>query len=96
MGYRFDTYGEFSYSLRARLAKLERADIAKRSRRGQLQKAREGKVLAGRRPNYGFKLNATRDGYEVYEENTRVVRRIFEMVGVEKPDAARGQASARA
>jgi len=74
---------EFVSYIRRGVAKLERADIAKRSRRGQLQKAREGKILAGRRPNYGFKLNATRDTYEVYEEEMRVVRRIFEMVGVE-------------
>jgi site-specific DNA recombinase len=70
--------------IRRGVAKLERADIAKRSRRGQLQKAREGKVLAGRRPKYGFKLNATRDGYEVDEEDMRVVRRIFEMVGIDR------------
>src|SRR5215218_9014891 len=74
---------EFVSYIRRGVAKLERADIAKRSRRGQLQKAREGKVLAGRRPKYGFKLNATRDGYEVDEEDMRVVRRIFEMVGIE-------------
>jgi site-specific DNA recombinase len=74
---------EFVSYIRRGVAKLERADIAKRSRRGQLQKAREGKILAGRRPKYGFKLNATRDGYEVHEEEMRVVRRIIEMVGVE-------------
>jgi site-specific DNA recombinase len=73
---------EFVSYIRRGVAKLERADIAKRSRRGQLQKAREGKILAGRRPKYGFKLNAMRDGYEVDEEGMRVVRRIFEMVGV--------------
>jgi site-specific DNA recombinase len=75
---------EFVSYIRRGVAKLERADIAKRSRRGQLQKAREGKVLAGRRPKYGFKLNATRDGYEVDEEDMRVVRHIFELVGVER------------
>jgi site-specific DNA recombinase len=74
---------EFVSYIRRGVAKLERADIAKRSRRGQLQRAREGKVLAGRRPKYGFKLNATRDGYEVDEEDMRTVRRIFEMIGVE-------------
>jgi site-specific DNA recombinase len=74
---------EFVNYIRRGVAKLERADIAKRSRRGQLQKAREGKILAGRRPKFGFKLNATRDGYEVDEEDMRTVRRIFEMIGVE-------------
>jgi site-specific DNA recombinase len=75
---------EFVSYIRRGVAKLERADIAKRSRRGQLQKAREGKILAGRRPKYGFKLNATRDVYEVDEEDMRVVRRIFEMVGIDR------------
>ena len=75
--------GELTDGILDQLGKYERAKISERSRRGKLQKAREGKVLAGRRPNYGFKLNATRNGYEVHEENMRVVRRIFEMVGVE-------------
>ena len=54
-----------------------------RSRRGKLRKAREGKVVAGHTPNYGFRYNAARDGYEVDEEKMQVVRRIFRMVGVE-------------
>jgi site-specific DNA recombinase len=76
--------GELTDGILDQLGKYERAKISERSRRGKLQKAREGKVLAGRRPKYGFKVNATRDGYEVDEENMRVVRRIFEMVGVER------------
>jgi site-specific DNA recombinase len=75
--------GELTDGILDQLGKYERAKISERSRRGKLQKAREGKVLAGRRPNYGFKLNAMRNGYEVHEEDMRVVRRIFEMVGVE-------------
>src|SRR5215208_1308082 len=58
------------------LAKFERAKTAERTRRGRLRKAREGKVVATRSPRYGFKLNATRDGYEVDEEKMAVVRRI--------------------
>ncbi len=38
---------EFVSYIRRGVAKLERVEIAKRSRRGQLQKVREGKVLAG-------------------------------------------------
>ena len=76
--------GELTEGILDQLGKYERAKISERSRRGKLQKAREGKVLAGRRPNYGFKLNATRNGYEVHEENMRVVRRIFEMVGIDR------------
>ena len=50
------------------LAKFERAKIAERSRRGKIRKAREGKIIANRTQNYGFKYNAARDGYEVDDE----------------------------
>jgi hypothetical protein len=40
-------------------------------------------VVAGHSPNYGFRYNAARDGYEVDEEKMAVVRRIFRMVAVE-------------
>src|SRR5918911_2136931 len=56
--------GELTDGILDQLGKFERAKTAERSRRGKLRKAREGKVLAGGRPNNGFKLNATRDGYE--------------------------------
>jgi site-specific DNA recombinase len=65
------------------LAKFERAKTMERSRRGKLRKARQGKIVAGHRPHYGFRYNGTRDGYEVDENEMRVVQRIFEMVGVE-------------
>jgi site-specific DNA recombinase len=48
-----------------------------------LRKAREGRLVAGRVPNYGFRYNEARDGYVVDEERMAVVRRIFRMVGVE-------------
>ena len=69
--------GELMDGILDQLAKFERAKITERTRRGRLQKAREGKVMAGRSPRYGFKVNASRDGYEVDEERMRVVRRIF-------------------
>jgi site-specific DNA recombinase len=75
--------GELTDSILDQLAKYERAKIAERTRRGKLRKAREGKVIAAQRPNYGFKYNATRDGYEVHEEAMSVVRRIYFIVGVE-------------
>jgi site-specific DNA recombinase len=68
----------------AQLAKRERAKLAERTLRGKLRKAREGKILAGTTPNYGFRFNRARDGYEVDEAKMRVVRRIFRMVGAEK------------
>src|SRR5829696_3563747 len=44
------------------LAKYERAKVAERTRRGLLQKAREGKVIKGPKANYGFRFNETDDG----------------------------------
>jgi site-specific DNA recombinase len=67
-----------------RFAEYEQAKIVERTWRGKLRKAREGRIVAVTVPNYGFRFNATRDGYEVYEDKMRVVRRIFYMVGVEK------------
>jgi site-specific DNA recombinase len=76
--------GELTDGILDQLGKFERAKTAERSRRGKLRKAREGKVIAIHTPNYGFRYNATRDGYEVDEEAMRVVRRIFRMVGSER------------
>jgi site-specific DNA recombinase len=75
--------GELTDGILDQLGKFERAKTAERSRRGKLRKAREGKVIAIHTPNYGFRYNAARDGYEVDEEAMRVVRRIFRMVGSE-------------
>jgi site-specific DNA recombinase len=75
--------GELTDGILDQLAKYERAKIAERTRRGKLQKARQGKILATSAPDYGFRYNAARDGYEIDEETMGVVRRIFRMVGVE-------------
>src|ERR687883_1311837 len=75
--------GELTDGILDQLAKFERAKTAERSRRGKLRKAREGKIVAGHTPTYGFKYNDTRDGYVVDEEKVHVVRRIFRMVGME-------------
>jgi site-specific DNA recombinase len=75
--------GELTDGILDQLGKYERAKISERSRRGKLQKAREGKVMAGHRVKYGFKLNAARDGLLVDEEKMSNVRRIFRMVGSE-------------
>lgn len=75
--------GELTDGILDQLAKFERAKIAERSRRGKLQKAREGKVIVSRKPRFGFKTNGTKDAFEIDEETMTVVRRIFYMVGVE-------------
>src|SRR5215213_6593885 len=49
--------GELTEGIMDQLAKFERAKTAERTRRGKLQKAREGKVIATMKPPYGFKYN---------------------------------------
>jgi site-specific DNA recombinase len=75
--------GELTTGILDQIARYERLKIAERSRRGKLRKAREGKVIATKRPHYGFRYNASRDGYEVDEESMAVVKRIIRMVGTE-------------
>jgi site-specific DNA recombinase len=75
--------GELTDGILDQLAKFERAKTAERSRRGKQRKARQGKIVANHRPHYGFRYNATKDNYVVDEDEMRVVRRIFYMVGVE-------------
>jgi len=75
--------GELTDGILDQLGKYERAKISERSRRGKLQKARQGKVMAGPRVKYGFKLNKARDGLLIDEDKMRVVRRIFRMVASE-------------
>src|SRR5215204_2027425 len=61
------------------LAKYERAKIAERTRRGLLQKAREGKVIKGPKANYGFRFNDTDDRLLVHEPEMQIVEKIFRM-----------------
>ncbi len=75
--------GDLTDGILDQLGKYERAKTAERTRRGKLKKAREGKVVGTHAPRYGFKFNATKDGYEVNEAEMEVVRRIFRMVGTE-------------
>jgi site-specific DNA recombinase len=75
--------GELTDGILDQLAKFERAKTAERSRRGKLQKARSGKVVGGHPVNYGFRMNAVRDAYEVDAPKMFVVRRIFRLIGEE-------------
>ena len=75
--------GELTDGILDQLAKFERAKTAERTRRGKIRKAREGKVIAGARPNYGFLYNAARDNYVVDGERMSVIKRIFRMIGAE-------------
>jgi site-specific DNA recombinase len=75
--------GDLTDGILDQIAKFERAKIAERTRRGKLKRAREGKIIASRSPDYGFRFTEDRTGYVVVPEQMAVVRRIFEMVGAE-------------
>jgi DNA invertase Pin-like site-specific DNA recombinase len=75
--------GELTDGILDQIASYERAKIAERSRRGKMRKAREGNVIAGPSPDYGFLYNDERSNYVVDEVTMPVVRRIFEMIGAE-------------
>ena len=61
-------------------AAYERELIADRMRRGRLQKAREGHLIAFRVPHLGFTFDAARNGYEVLPEQMAVVERMMRLV----------------
>src|SRR3712207_1272884 len=73
--------GQLTDGILDQLAKYERAKIAERTRRGRLRKAREGKIIAGRQADYGYRYDAAREGYVVHEPEMAIVRRIFHMIG---------------
>ena len=75
--------GELGDNILDVIAAWERKKIAERMNRGKRRKAREGKIVAGPRPNYGFHFNEERDGYLIDEEKMALIRRIFRMVGSE-------------
>jgi site-specific DNA recombinase len=65
--------GELTDGILDQLAKFERAKTAERTRRGRLRKAREGKIIAGRTPDFGFAFTPDRSGYEVDPERQLLV-----------------------
>src|SRR5215213_4436612 len=75
--------GELMDGVFDQFAKFERAKTAERTRRGRLRRAKEGKIVPGSLPDYGFRFNSARDNYEVDEEIMGIVRRMFYLVGVE-------------
>jgi site-specific DNA recombinase len=61
-------------------SKGEKLKTAERTRRGRVQKAREGGLKLGRVSKYGFCPNEARNAYEIEPETVAVVRRIFTLV----------------
>jgi site-specific DNA recombinase len=71
--------GALMRGIQTQFAEYERAKIAERTRRGKERKAREGKILRGAKPPYGFRYNAAGDGLVVHEPEMVVTARIFRM-----------------
>lgn len=76
--------GELTDGVLDQFAKYQRAKIMRETQRGKLKKARSGSIVNAKRTRFGFKATPDGKGYEVDEEQMRVVRRIFHMIGVEK------------
>jgi site-specific DNA recombinase len=83
-----DTHeGELLRFLKGWMAKGERIKTAERTRRGRVQKARQGEIVGSHPPRFGFRFvrndKGKSVGYEVDENQMAVVRRVFRMVGEE-------------
>ena len=83
-----DTHeGELLRFLKGWMAKGERIKTAERTRRGRVQKARQGEIVGAHPPRFGFRFvrndKGKAVGYEVDEEKMAVVRSVFRMVGEE-------------
>ena len=60
------------------LGEEQRAEIARETRRGRMQRARSGEVVAGTAP-YGFRFTPDRKTFEVEESEALIIRKIFRM-----------------
>jgi hypothetical protein len=72
-----DTGNSIGDGVQDDFAEWEREQITERTTAGRREKARQGKIIAGRLPDYGFRLGPDRDSYKVVKEEMAVVRRIF-------------------
>lgn len=71
--------GQLTDGILDQLAKYERAKTAERTRRGLLRKAREGKIIKGPKPNFGFRFNESNDQLVIYAPEMRLVEKVFRM-----------------
>ncbi len=76
--------GELSDGVLQQIRKYQRTKIRQSTRRGILQKVREGQLLRSRHPNYGFRFDEAGKAYEVEPEQMATVRRVIESVAAGK------------
>lgn len=72
--------GELLKYLKGWVSKGERLKMAERTRRGRLQRVREGKLVATT-PPYGFLYNPASGRFEVDDKTMPTVRLIFQLAG---------------
>ena len=72
-----DTGNRIGDGVQDDFAEWEREQITERTTAGRREKARQGKIIAGRLPDYGFRFGPDRASYEVVEEEMVVVRQII-------------------
>ncbi|WP_166397245.1 recombinase family protein [Rubrobacter marinus] len=75
-----DTGNRIGDGVQDDFAEYEREQITQRTAAGRREKARQGKVIAGRLPDYGYRYGPSRDSYVVVEEEMRNVRRVISSV----------------
>lgn len=78
-----DTGNRFGDAIADEVAEHEREQLVERSARGKVQKVRQGKLLAGKRPKYGFSYNEDRSALVPNSAQAAVLYRIFREVGAE-------------
>jgi len=75
---------EMLRTIRSAVSRYERDLIRDRTRRGLARKVAEGRVAAGGKPPYGFRLDDLGHNLVVYEPEMEVMRGIFRLVADEE------------
>src|SRR5262249_15667042 len=80
--------GNLLLQMQGMIAEYERAKILERTRRGRRFAARQGKVSALSHAPYGYRYGSKHEGegearYDDAEDEARLVRELFQWVGVE-------------
>lgn len=75
--------GQLLRYMKGWVSKGERLKTRERTRRGLARKVREGKIIKGRKPPFGFVYAPDGEALVVDEPEMGAVRAIFRMVGVE-------------
>jgi len=78
-----DTGNRFGDAMTDEFAEWYREEVTENTRRGKLEKAKQGKVLPSRYPPYGFRYDKDAATYIVDPGKMENVKRLFHMIGTE-------------